>query len=63
MSDGRSKLSVVDMFGRLLIDEDIAIEKGNNSKLIDLSNVTTGIYFVTIQSDGAEKHTLRLVVE
>jgi hypothetical protein len=61
--DAKYSVRVVDLLGNVLIADDIAATEGYNSKEIDLQNVAKGLYFITIQGEGEEAQTIRLVVE
>ena len=64
-SAGNIKYSirVFDVTGRVMIIESISAVVGYNTKEINLENVAKGIYMVSIQSEGMEAKTLRIVVE
>ena len=61
--EAKYSLKVVDEIGRVFINETISAVKGFNSEEINLAKVAKGIYLVSIQSEGKEVKTLRLVVE
>ncbi len=61
--DARYALKVVDVLGNILINSDLSVTEGFNSREINLENVAAGLYFVSIQSEGSEVQTLRIVVE
>jgi hypothetical protein len=46
-----------------MISENVTAIEGFNSKEINLENVASGIYFITLQTEGGEAKTLRLIVE
>ena len=56
-------LKLVDMTGRELISNNFSIEQGLNSREINLDNIATGLYLITIIAEGRETQWLRLVVE
>ena len=64
-SDRNAKysLKVVNMIGSLMIDESISAIEGYNMKEINLENVAKGLYFISIQAEGTEAKTLRIIVE
>ena len=64
-SDRNAKysLKVVDVIGRVLISENISAVSGYNEKEINLENVAKGLYLVSVQTEGGEVQTLRMVVE
>ena len=61
--DAKYSLKVVDVIGRVLISENISAVEGYNEKEINLENVAKGIYLVSVQTEGGEAQTLRLIVE
>ena len=63
MLDGKYNLKVFDVIGKVLISEDLSLSEGLNTKEINLQNVSHGVYFVTIISEGMEAQTLRIIVE
>jgi hypothetical protein len=56
-------LKVTDVIGRIMISDNISAAEGYNTKEINLENVAKGLYFITLQTEGSESQTLRLVVE
>jgi hypothetical protein len=56
-------MRVMDMLGNVLISESIAAVEGVNSKELSLDKFAKGVYFVSIQAEGNEAQTLRVVVE
>ena len=56
-------LKVIDLIGRVMITENIAAVEGYNTKEISLENVSKGIYFISVQTEGGEAQTMRLIVE
>jgi len=44
-------ISLTDATGRILSSESVSTVSGNNSLTIDLTTYSSGIYFITIQSD------------
>ena len=60
---GKAKLKVFDMIGKELINEDIDVLEGENSREMNLENTAKGIYFVTIQSEGDRIQTIRLLIQ
>jgi hypothetical protein len=61
--DAKYSLKVVDMIGRVMISENVSAVEGFNSKEINLENVAKGIYLISVQTEGDEAQTLRLIVE
>ena len=61
--DAKYSLKVVDVIGRVLISENISAVEGYNMKEINLENVAKGLYLVSVQTEGGQAQTLRLVVE
>ena len=64
-SDRTAKYSlrVVDMIGKVLISQDVAVVEGYNTKEINLENVAKGIYLISVQTEEGNAQTLRLIVE
>jgi len=57
-------LKVVDMIGNVLISNVItAVDGERNTHDLDLTNVAKGMYLLSIQKEGAEAETMRIVVE
>ena len=56
-------MKVVDLVGRVLISEDLNVISGFNKVDLNLENVAKGMYMVTIQTEGMNVQTLRIVVE
>ncbi len=63
IADGKFNMKVFDVIGKVLINEDLTLSEGLNTKEINLENVSHGLYFVTIRSEGMESQTLRIIVE
>ena len=61
--NARYLLRIVDVIGNVLISKDLTVFEGVYSREIDLENVSAGLYFISIQSEGSETQTLRIVVE
>jgi hypothetical protein len=61
--EAKYSLKVVDLTGKVFINETISAVKGFNSKEINLANAAKGIYLVSFQSESKEIKTLRVVVE
>ena len=47
-------VSLMDLLGQVLIDEDIHFEKGNNKKQINLQGLNNGIYLVKLQKENRQ---------
>jgi hypothetical protein len=62
-SDANYLIKVVDVIGRIMINETISAVEGYNTKDINLENVAKGLYFISVQTEGGETKTLRLIVE
>ena len=56
-------LKVVNIIGSLMIDDSISAKEGYNENEINLENVAKGLYFISVQTEGAEAKTLRIIVE
>jgi hypothetical protein len=61
--EARYALKVVDVLGNILSNNDLIVSEGFNSREINLETVAAGLYFISIQSEGSEIQTLRIVVE
>ncbi len=61
--DAKYSMKIANVLGSVMIDETISAVEGFNSKLISLENVAKGLYFLTIQTEGDQAKTLRIVVE
>ena len=46
-----------------MIDDSVSAKEGYNEKEINLENVAKGLYFISVQTEGAEAKTLRIIVE
>jgi len=64
-SDRTAKYSmkVVDMIGKVLINETLSVVEGYNMKEINLENMSKGIYMISVQTEEGNAQTLRLIVE
>ena len=56
-------IRVVDLIGSVLISETNTAQEGNNLQELDLSGVAKGMYILSIEREGAEIQTMRIVVE
>ena len=56
-------IKVVDMIGKVIINERISAVEGFNMKEIDLENASKGLYFISVQTEDGEIKTLRLMKE
>jgi len=61
--NGNYVIKVIDVLGKTMVFESISAVEGYNMKEIDLTGVAKGMYFVTLQAEGMESQTLRLIVE
>ena len=61
--DSKFSVNVLDVVGRVMLKENINAIEGYNMKDINLESVTKGLYFITVQAEGGEIKTLRLIVE
>jgi hypothetical protein len=46
-----------------MISQTVSAAEGFNTTELNLENTAKGLYFVTLQTEGGEAQTLRLVVE
>ncbi|MCD4678968.1 MAG: T9SS type A sorting domain-containing protein [Bacteroidales bacterium] len=56
------QLSVMDLLGQLLINEEIHFNKGKNTREIKLKNLNNGIYLVKLQK-GSEQFVTKIVID
>jgi hypothetical protein len=59
LDDTPIKVVIMNMFGQQIIDEPIS--SGENSKILDLSNHSKGVYFVIIYSESGKKGQQKLI--
>lgn len=60
-ASGSVKLSVVNLLGEVLINEQVQGKRGDNSVKIDVAQLDNGIYLYTIETKG-KKLTKRLII-
>lgn len=58
--EGDLSVTIVDVLGRELSKENMAINIGLNTKTIDISSLPVGLYYVTVDN-GADTHTKRII--
>lgn len=51
-SSAASKISLVDLQGKIIVSETTGTHRGVNTKTINLQNISNGIYFLNIENDG-----------
>jgi hypothetical protein len=56
-------VKVTDLLGNVLINDIISAVEGVNMQELNLSNVAKGIYLLSVETDGTQAQTLRIVVE
>ena len=56
-------LKIVDIIGKIIIDENIHGIKGRNTKEIELGNTSKGMYFIILKSQQTKDQILRLIIE
>ena len=56
-------LRVTDLLGNVMMSHSIAASEGLNMQELNLSHVAKGMYLLTIETEGENAQTLRLVVE
>jgi len=54
---------VRDVLGKVLGSDDYVAVEGLNEREFNLEGVAEGMYFITIQTEGQESQTLRIIVE
>jgi len=57
-----SKIIITDIQGKIINSEITPIQKGINTKSIDLTSVANGVYFITIQNNNSN-HNKKIVVQ
>lgn len=56
-------LRVVDLLGNMVINEIFTAEEGSNLRKMDLTAISKGMYFLSIEGAGIQVQTKRIVVE
>ena len=56
-------LRIVDVLGQVLVNESRVATGGSNLREIDLSGAAKGMYFLSIEKEGAEIQLIRIMVE
>jgi hypothetical protein len=59
----RYLLRITDVIGNEVRRQDLDVIEGLNTREINLENVAEGLYFITVQTEGSEPQTLRIVIE
>ena len=62
-SNTKYRMKVVNVIGSIIIDESISAIEGINTHDVNLENVAKGLYFLSLQADGAEAKTLRIEID
>ncbi len=62
-SKSKITLKVIDLLGKSILTNRVDSVEGENTKSLDLSYISKGMYFLTIEIEGIEAKTLRVVVE
>ena len=62
-SKTKLKMNVKDLLGKNILMNVVEAVEGTNTKQIDLSHLAKGMYFLTIEMEGMEVRTLRIIVE
>jgi hypothetical protein len=61
-TEANSKMLLTDLAGRILMEKEIRLMTGNNLHMIDVSQLTKGLYLLTIQS-SEYSYTLKVIVQ
>lgn len=61
VNSGNHSISLVDVTGKLVYNENFSAQKGNNRKQINLNGVDAGIYLVTIADENGKQNHIRLI--
>ena len=61
VSDAPVTFSIVDVLGRVLSTEKVAVNTGLNTKTFDLSNFASAVYFIVMEDNTSNRQTLRVV--
>jgi hypothetical protein len=59
--DMKAELNVVDVSGKVIISKSVNVQKGSQAITMDASNLSAGMYFVTLNSNG-KVQTQKLVI-
>jgi hypothetical protein len=62
LNDAPTIVSIIDMTGKTVLQNNCMVQKGNNKLIIDLDNLSAGIYQLVIQQ-GAYRAAEKLVVQ
>jgi len=61
ISSGNHSISLTDITGKLIYNENFSAQMGNNRKQINLNGVEAGIYLVTIADENGKQNHIRLI--
>jgi hypothetical protein len=61
--DAKYMVKVTDLLGNVMVNNEISATEGMNMQELNLSNVAKGMYLVSIETEGMNAQTLRVVVE
>ncbi|MBP6650090.1 MAG: T9SS type A sorting domain-containing protein, partial [Bacteroidia bacterium] len=56
-------VKVVDLLGNVVMNDVVSAVEGVNMKDLDLSKAAKGMYLLTLENEGGNVQTLRIVVE
>ena len=59
----RYTVKVVDLLGNVVVSDQLNAVEGNNMKELNLTNVAKGMYLMSLETEGGNVQTLRLIVE
>jgi len=59
--NGNSVVTVIDQLGSVVLRKTIAVNQGENIRKLDLSSLTSGMYYIKIQNDSALQ-TAKIVI-
>jgi len=56
-------VKVIDLLGNIVVSNVVSAKEGTNMQALNLSNVSKGMYLLSIETEGTSPQTLRVVVE
>ncbi len=56
------QVSIMDLLGQVMLDEEVHLNIGNNTREIKLQNLSNGIYLVKLQN-GSEQYVSKIVID
>jgi PKD repeat protein len=62
-ADQKYSFKLLDVIGKIIIEESYSAREGENVKQLDLRKVSKGIYFVMVTKEGEQPKSIRIVVQ